>query len=317
MARKLFSLLISSFAVVLLMGGGVEQEPAVLLEEDGAVSTQTAAAQEPVPEEPAEPVPAVAGESVLAQTEDLDYTLTVDGQAVPVSVAKTYRGQTTYVALVPMAQCLDATILSQWDEGTQTMTLHNDKLVLTATVGQLYLTVNGRFIYIPEGVQVENGQVIVPLSALTKAFDASLFWDGATGLTSVVRGSGAATSGELYYSAEDLFWLSRVIYTESGNQPLEGMMAVGNVVLNRVKHPSFPDTIEGVLAQKNQFSTYWTGHIANSSPNSQSVIAAKLVLDGGVVEEVKDALYFDSSANSWAARNRPCVAVIGGHRFYS
>ena len=45
MARKLFSLLISSFAVVLLMGAGVEQEPAVLLEEDGAVSTQTAAAQ--------------------------------------------------------------------------------------------------------------------------------------------------------------------------------------------------------------------------------------------------------------------------------
>lgn len=47
------------------------------------------------------------------------------------------------------------------------------------------------------------------------------------------------------------------------------------------------------------------------SPNAESVIAAKLVLDGGVVEEVKNALYFDSAASSWASRNRTCVAVIG------
>ena len=142
-------------------------------------------------------------------------------------------------------------------------------------------------------------------------------WNGTTGVTSVTRGSGAAKFGEQYYNADDLFWLSRVIYTESGNQPLEGKMAVGNVVMNRVKHPSFPGTIEGVLAQKNQFTTYWSGHIARSTPNAESVIAAKLVLDGGVVEEVKNALYFDSAANSWASRNRTCVAVIGGHRFYA
>lgn len=94
-------------------------------------------------------------------------------------------------------------------------------------------------------------------------------------------------------------------------------MAVGNVILNRVNHPSFPNTIEGVLAQKNQFTTYRSGRIANSTPNAQSVIAAKLVLDGGVVEETKNALYFDSTPNSWAARNRTCIAVIGGHRFYA
>ena len=164
---------------------------------------------------------------------------------------------------------------------------------------------------------MENGQVIVPLSALTKAFGASLIWDGATGNIAVTRGSGTIAFGEQYYNAEDLFWLSRVIHTESGNQPLEGMMAVGNVILNRVNHPSFPDTIEGVLAQKNQFSTYHSGRIAGSTPNAQSMVAAKLVLDGGVVEEVRGAPYFDSSDNSWAARNRTCVAVIGGHRFYA
>ena len=94
-------------------------------------------------------------------------------------------------------------------------------------------------------------------------------------------------------------------------------MAVAIVVMNRVASPIYPDTVEGVLAQKNQFSTYRSGKLAERTPNASSVIAAKLVLDGGVVEEVAEALYFDSSSNSWAARNRECIAVIGGHRFYN
>lgn len=53
------------------------------------------------------------------------------------------------------------------------------------------------------------------------------------------------------------------------------------------------------------------------TPNASSVAAAKLVLDGAVVEKTKNALYFDSAPNSWAARNRTCIAVIGGHRFYA
>ena len=316
MTRKLCSLLISSFAVLLLMGAGVEEDSAALVDESGSEAVQTAAAQVET-EEQAEPVAAVSGESVLSQVEEVDPTLTVNGQPVPADVAKTYRGDTTYVALVPMSECLDSTIQSKWDAGTRTATVHNDKLVLTAKAGDLYLTVNGRYLYTPEGIQIENGKIMVPLSALVKAFDGSLTWNGTTGMTAVTRGSGAAKSGDQYYNADDLFWLSRVIYTESGNQPLEGKMAVGNVVMNRVKHPSFPGTIEGVLAQKNQFTTYWSGHIARSTPNAESVIAAKLVLDGGVVEEVKNALYFDSAANSWASRNRTCVAVIGGHRFYA
>lgn len=310
MTRKLFSLLLSSFAVVLLMGAGVEQESAALVEEP---VVQTAQEETTVQPEavllPEEETPTVE--------ETLDDTLTVDGQPVSKDTAKTLRNGTTYVALVPMAQSLDSTVMFQWNADTRTAVVNNDKLVLTAKVGDLYVVVNNRYLYVPEKVQLVDGHVTLPLSVVAEAFDASLTWDSATGNIAITRGSGGATFGELYYNAEDLFWLSRVIYTESGNQPLEGKMAVGNVVLNRTKHPSFPDTIEGVLAQKNQFTTYWTGHIGNSTPNAESVIAAKLVLDGGVVEEVKDALYFDSAVNSWASRNRTCVAVIGGHRFYA
>ena len=101
------------------------------------------------------------------------------------------------------------------------------------------------------------------------------------------------------------------------SQTKEGQMAVGNVILNRVSSPIFPNSILGVLSQKNQFTTYQSGRLANRTPNASSVIAAKLVLDGGVVEETEGAMYFDSTPNSWASRNKTCVAVIGGHRFYA
>ena len=93
-------------------------------------------------------------------------------------------------------------------------------------------------------------------------------------------------------------------------------MAVGNVVLNRVADPVFPDTVEGVLAQKNQFSTYASGVLAATEPSESCTIAAKLVMDGGVVEETRGATFFDSGVNSWAARNKRHIATIGGHKFY-
>ena len=86
-------------------------------------------------------------------------------------------------------------------------------------------------------------------------------------------------SGDTFYNSESLYWLSRIIYAESGNQPLEGKIAVGNVVLNRVAHPQFPNTVKGVIFQANQFTPVQNGSI-NRTPSSESVIAAKLCLDG-------------------------------------
>ena len=179
------------------------------------------------------------------------------------------------------------------------------------------MVANGRYLYTPELVQINHAsQVIVPLRVVAKAFDAAVGYDAATGLTTVTSGSGAILNGESFYNPDDLFWLSRVIHRESGNQPMEGRMAVGNVVLNRVSDPVFPDTVEGVLAQKNQFSTYKSGVLAATEPSENSTIAAKLVMDGGVVEETQGALFFDSGVNSWAARNKRHIATIGGHKFY-
>lgn len=321
MIRKLFSTLLCAFALLLLMGAGTapQQPVTVLAEEESTTETDGVLGTEvqSVYEVSSQAIPAAAAANPIELAERTESRLLVDGIAAPAEVEMTQKDGVTYVALANMALCLDETAAANWNAESQVLTVTTSKLSLTAKVGQLYLEANGRYLYLPEGVQMVNGKVVVPLWAVAEAFDAKLGWESSTGIVTVTRGSGAIQSGDSYYDQNDLFWLSRIIYAESGNQPLEGQMAVGIVVMNRVKSPIYPNTVEGVLAQKNQFSTYQSGRLANRTPNASSVIAAKLVLDGGVVTEVKDALYFDSSSNSWASRNKECVAVIGNHKFYA
>ena len=337
MIRKLVSLPLCVLALLLLMGASAapQQSDALLAEEESAALEETALeteAQVSLEEEavttgadsvsdeeipwglrPVEPVEETQPQETQTRAA-VDSMILVDGEAVPASVGRFVENGVTYVALAPMAQVLDSTVTIGWDGVTATV--YSDKLNLTAEVGQLYLVANGRYLYLPEGVRIVNTMVTVPLSAVVEAFGATMAWDSASGVIQITRGTGGILHGDDFYNQEDLFWLSRIITAESGNQPLEGQMAVGNVVMNRVAHPAYPDTVEGVLAQKNQFSTYRSGALANRTPTESSIIAAKLVLDGGEVAETDGALYFDSTTTSWASRNRQYAATLGGHTFY-
>lgn len=321
MTRKLVSILLCAFALLLLMGAGTipEQSANILAEEESAAvsdSDALATGEQSIDKVSSQAIPAAVGASPLELAENTRNDLLIDGEFAPAEVTMTVQDGVSYVALAAIAPLLDETAVVSWNGGAGTVTVTTAKLTLAAGVGQLYLEANGRYLYLPERVQMSDGRAMVPLWAVAKAFDAKVGWDSATGTVTVTTGTGAIRSGESYYNQNDLFWLSRVIYAESGNQPLEGQMAVGNVVMNRVASPIYPNSVEGVLAQKNQFTTYKSGKLADRTPNTSSIIAAKLVLDGGVVEDVAGALYFDSSSNSWAARNKEFVATIGNHKFY-
>ena len=317
MTRRLISVLLCAFALLLLMGAGIapQQSAALLAEEESVVSAALLKKQN-MNEANGGMVHAAVGASPLALAEQMEESILIDGAQAPLEIGEERINGVTYVSLAVMAQMLDENAKVTWSEASGLVTVTTDKLNLTAKVGQLYMEANGRYLYLPEGVQMINGRVSVPLTAVVKAFDGTVAWDAETEVISVTRGSGAILSGDAFYDEDTLFWLSRIIYAESGNQCLEGQMAVGNVVMNRVANPIFPDTIKEVLAQKNQFSPYKNGKLANRTPNASSVIAAKLVLDGGEVEETLGALYFDSRSTSWASRNKECLAVIGGHKFF-
>lgn len=223
--------------------------------------------------------------------------------------------QVTYASYWPVVQALYPDATAIWD---------NDRAVVSAAglrmeiqPGLKYLIVNGRYLYLPDGVRTAGDNLLVPVRTLAAALGADVAWDPIGNNVVLTAGTGPITAGSIAYQEDVVYWLSHIINAEAGNQPLDGKIAVGNVVLNRVSSSRFPNTVYEVIFQRGQFTPVSNGSI-NLIPNEQSIVAAKLCLDGA--NTVGNALYFINprySPNSWAARNRPYVATIGAHAFYA
>lgn len=241
-------------------------------------------------------------------------TVTINGiDASSLSMA-TVRNDTTYVSLRSISSLLDSSAVVTWTDGTACVSA--DGLQLSARPGSRSITVNGESVSVPHGVIHTQGRVLLPIRVLAQAFHASVYWNSVTGEVTVTSNEQEDISS---YSEEDLYWLSRIISAESRGEPLEGKIAVGNVVLNRVKSPEFPDTIYGVIFDGRwggQFEPVRNGTIYNT-PTEESVQAARLCLQG--VNVVGESLYFLAPAlaqNFWIPQNREFAATIGCHDFY-
>ncbi len=108
--------------------------------------------------------------------------------------------------------------------------------------------------------------------------------------------------------------LARVINGEARGEPYEGQVAVGAVVLNRVDHPSFPNSISGVVYQKGAFTAVDDGQI-NAQMYSSSRRAARDALNGW--DPTNGAIYYynpKTATNKWI-RTREVVCTIGRHVF--
>lgn len=134
---------------------------------------------------------------------------------------------------------------------------------------------------------------------------------GAATLQKIGLPTGSSSSGS-YESNVAL--LARIINGEARGEPYEGQVAVGAVVLNRVKHPSFPNSIAGVIYQPGAFSAIDDGQI-NAQMYNSSYSAARDALNGW--DPTGGAIYYynpRTATNSWI-RSRPVIKSIGKHIF--
>ena len=111
------------------------------------------------------------------------------------------------------------------------------------------------------------------------------------------------------YSDSTLKLLASIIFCEAGNQPYEGQVAVGAVVMNRVRSDAFPDTVREVIYQKGQFTpagSGWLDRVVASEGYTDSALqAAKDALAGA--NPIGDCLYFDQGSQG---------KRIGAHSFH-
>ncbi|MCM1114934.1 MAG: spore cortex-lytic enzyme [Clostridium sp.] len=126
--------------------------------------------------------------------------------------------------------------------------------------------------------------------------------------------SGGSSSNSTSYSNSDVELLAKVISAEARGESYEGQVAVGAVILNRVKHPSFPDSLSGVIYQQGAFScvndSNWYQPVADSAKRAAQDAINGWDPSGGAI------YYFNASKTSDAfMHSRPVVKVIGDHKF--
>ena len=123
-------------------------------------------------------------------------------------------------------------------------------------------------------------------------------------------GSGSGSN----YTSSDLYLLAKCIYAEARGESYTGQVAVGAVILNRVDSPAFPNTIAGVIYQKNAFTAVSDGQI-NLEPDQTAMNAASDAMNGW--DPTYGCLYYYNPAvatSSWIF-GRETVTVIGKHVF--
>lgn len=114
-----------------------------------------------------------------------------------------------------------------------------------------------------------DGEVVLPLADLEKIFGVTAaFSADNTSLRVDASEQALLESGESYYGARDVYWLSHIINAEAGNQPMDGQIAVGNVVLNRVADKRFPNSVKEVVFDRR-------GGVAQFSPTADGASALR------------------------------------------
>ena len=132
----------------------------------------------------------------------------------------------------------------------------------------------------------------------------------ALGITPTDSSGGGSSGG----GSGDVDLLARLISAEARGEPYEGQVAVGAVVLNRVKHASFPNSISGVIYQSGAFSCLYDGQF--DQPVAESAYrAARDALNGW--DPSYGAIYYFNpvTATSKWIWSRPLIVEIGKHRF--
>ena len=238
--------------------------------------------------------------------------LSVDGRLV---------NSTTYLPLRSFFEAFVPGAKLTYHASARTAELTASGLTVSARDGSNILYANSRCLYSDMPIKIlSDGTMYVPIRMLAKVLSLGVIWNESTRSVTLTGKPVPLESGTTYYSAEDLYWLSRIISAEARGEPFIGQVAVGNIVLNRKAHKGYPSTVKEVIFDRQggvvQFSPVKDGSIWQA-PHAVSVTAAKVCLEGYTVSERILFFYAPSMVSStWIERNRPYAFTIAGHRFF-
>lgn len=251
----------------------------------------------------------------------------------------------TYVPIRFISEALNINNIS-WEPKTDSVIIKNNSTTIALFVNKNYAYINNEYIQLENNVLIANSRTFVPLRFIAECFNAKVDWKDNTVIITTnsnnTTSSNNTSSGDISSNKKPsnsissnttsnntilapsdyndaVYWLSRIIEAEAGGEPFKGKVAVGEVILNRVKSDEFPNTIWSVIFDDKfgiQFEPVANGTIYNI-PSEESIKAAKAALGGS--NYVGDCLYFLNptiAESNWITKNRDYYTTISNHEFY-
>lgn len=244
----------------------------------------------------------------------------VNGEYVKTNNHAYLKNGRTFVSLRDFGDIFSCEVF--WNESTSTAKITKGEKDISVTKEKKEAKVNGKTVKLDAQSTIVNDRMYVPLRFLSESLGANVSWNDAT-ITANVKSADAGVpahlKGNVPYTDDELYWLSKIVSAEAQGEVNAGKTAVANVILNRVESVDFPDTIYGVIFDNKygvQFTPTADGTIYNT-PTTDSIIAAKRALLGESV--TRNCLYFlnpRTATNSWIIKNRTFYRTIGNHDFY-
>ncbi len=257
-------------------------------------------------------------------------SIKVNNKTISSDVAPFIKNGTTYVPVKFVAEALKVDSVT-WNSENRSIIIKNSGNTILLFINKNYAYVNNQYTALNNNTLIKGNRTFVPIRFVSEILGAKVEWDEDTytvsistqNTSSVVKNSttpstSTTTSNETITN-DDVYWLSRIIEAEAAGEPYKGKVAVGEVILNRVRSQEFPNTIWGVIFDKNfgvQFEPVANGTIYNT-PSADSIKAAKEALNGS--SYVGNCLYFLNpkiASSTWISKNRQYYTTISNHEFY-
>jgi N-acetylmuramoyl-L-alanine amidase len=254
----------------------------------------------------------------INQTNQKPIEIFVNGKYVQSDVDPVLINERTYIPIRAISEAMGINNV-QWNTSTRTATVTNQQFQMEMGIGKQYISSNGRYFYAEDGVLLLQNRTMAPVRAFANASGAKVEWNGEKRQVYITQSNKPVLTAQQVYNEEDIYWLSRIIHAESEGESLVGQIAVGNVVLNRVRSSDYPNNIHDVIFDTNygvQFEPTQNGTI-NNTPSDRAIIAAKICLEG--YSTAGECLYFlniKTAQSLWITNNRNYYSTIGNHSFY-
>ena len=240
----------------------------------------------------------------------------LNGQYIKMNVDAYEKNHRIMASARAIGEALNATV--EWVKNDRKILIIRSGKTIELILDSRRAVVNGEATELDIAAEIVDNRTMVPVRFIAESLGCSVDWDLKTYSILLSKPDLEIQAEKILtkkYSEDDLLWLERIIEVEGRGLSLEGKLAIANVVKNRKESSLYPDSIYGVIFDREyciQFPPAFKSGFKEVLPSQESIIAAKMALEG--INNIEGCLFFNNIP--FSNKKNDFYKEIEGEYFY-